>query len=299
MFASECSVEDMIVAGARYFEEASLYFGHGTDNAMDEAAVLVAHVLSYDWETLLANLEQRMNTAQQEKAQALFNLRVEKAVPAAYLTGEAWFAGMKFKADKRALVPRSPLAELIRQRCRPWLHAEPKRILDLCCGGGCIGLACAKYFEEAEVLLSDISEEALVLARENIQLHGMQSRVTAQYSDAFQSLEGRFDLIISNPPYVDARDLATMPREYHAEPAIALGSGEDGLDFTRTILQHAEKYLNPKGTLIVEIGNSAEALEAQLPEVPFMWPEFEHGGHGVFILSFDDLKKYRELFKNF
>lgn len=296
MFANTHSVEDWIRQGAAYFEEQGLYFGHGTDNALDEAALLVTWALGMGWEELDQNLQTRIDEFQAKKISDLFVQRASERVPAAYVTGEAWFAGLKFRVNRNVLVPRSPIAELIQNEFSPWLYQQPRRILDLCCGSGCIGLACARYNENAEVVMSDISPEALDIARENIELHRMTSRVQALQSDGFATIQGKFDLIVSNPPYVDAEDLAGMPAEYQAEPQIGLASGTDGLDFTRVILKNAANYLNDKGTLIVEVGNSAEALEKLLPRVPFMWPEFEFGGHGVFVLTREDLQKHESDF---
>jgi len=187
-------------------------------------------------------------------------------------------------------VPRSPIGELIQKKFQPWLAQEPARILDLCTGSGCIGIACAYAFPDAEVQLSDISFDALEVAEENIQQHSLEERVFAIQSDLFANLGGQqFDLIVSNPPYVDADDLASMPAEYHAEPEIGLGSGEDGLEFTRRLLREASDYLTDDGVLIVEVGNSWVALEEAYPDLPFTWIEFERGGHGVFMLRKTDL----------
>ncbi|HWV13904.1 MAG TPA: 50S ribosomal protein L3 N(5)-glutamine methyltransferase [Cellvibrio sp.] len=281
---------DYIRWGASEFTGASLYFGHGTDNAWDEAEQLVLHAihllppLGDEW------LGARLTRSERERVLENLQRRIQERIPAAYITGQAWFAGLCFHVDERVLVPRSPLAELIQQHFAPWLKREPGRILDLCTGSGCIGIACAHYFPEAEVQLSDISYDALAVAEENIQLHGLQDRVFALQSDLFAGLQGqKFDLIVSNPPYVDAEDLASMPDEYHAEPEIGLGSGDDGLDFTRRLLREASDYLTPDGILVVEVGNSWVALEAAYPSLAFTWVEFERGGHGVFLLAAQDL----------
>lgn len=273
-----------------------MYFGHGTDNAADEAAWLVSYALDLGWEELEANLQNPVDAAAAEKIRGLFERRVAERVPAAYLTGETWFAGLKFRVNSSVLVPRSPLAELIQNAFRPWLYEAPTSILDLCCGSGCIGIACAHYLPDAHVSMSDISEEALAVARENIEFHALRARVEVVQSDAFANIKGKFDLIVSNPPYVDSEDLANMPAEYHAEPQLGLASGKDGLDFTRVILKNAAKFLSEKGTLIVEVGNSAETLEKLLPRLPFIWPEFEFGGQGIFILSKEDLQKHESDF---
>lgn len=284
------TLRDFIRWGASEFIGAKLYFGHGTDNAWDEAEQLVLHAINLtpplDEEWLDARL------TRVERARIVQNLRrrVDERIPAAYITGQAWFAGLPFVVDERVLVPRSPIGELIQQQFSPWLATEPKQILDLCTGSGCIGIACAYAFPDAEVQLSDISFDALEVAEENIQQHDLEERVFAMQSDLFANLAGqKFDLIVSNPPYVDADDLASMPPEYHAEPEIGLGSGDDGLDFTRRLLGEASDYLNDDGVLIVEVGNSWVALEEAYPDMPFTWIEFARGGHGVFMLRKADL----------
>lgn len=289
------TLRDFIRWGASEFAGAGLYFGHGTDNGWDEAEQLVLHAihlhppLSDEW------LSARLTLVERERILHNLQRRIQERIPAAYITGQAWFAGLMFKVDERVLVPRSPLAELIQQHFEPWLKRQPRQILDLCTGSGCIGIACAEYFPEAEVQLSDISYDALAVAEENIQLHGLEDRVFAMQSDLFANLQGqKFDLIVSNPPYVDADDLASMPEEYLAEPEIGLGSGEDGLDFTRRLLCEACDYLTPDGTLIVEVGNSWVALEAAYPSLAFTWIEFERGGHGVFLLRAQDLVAARK-----
>ena len=285
------TVRDYIRWGASRFNEAGIYLGHGTDNAWDEATQLVLHTIHLPWDINPEVLNARLCL---EERRALINVierRVNERIPAAYITGEAWFAGLKFKVDERVLVPRSPIAELIEKGFEPWLPAEPERVLDLCTGSGCIGIACSYAFPEASVDLADISTDALAVAEENIRAHHLQNRVRALQSDLFSGLSGeRYDLIVSNPPYVNAEDLASMPEEYHAEPEIALGSGADGLDFTRRLLAEAGDYLTENGVLIVELGNSWISLEETFPQLPVTWLEFEHGGHGVFLLTAGQLK---------
>lgn len=262
------------------------YFGHGTDNALDEALQLVLHTLGVPLGQHEMLLDARVTSEEKKHLAAVVDARVVDRIPVPYLTGEAWFAGLPFNVDERVLIPRSPIAELIEQGFEPWLGGEPvNRILDLCTGSGCIGIACAHYFEEAEVDLSDISVDALAVAQSNIERHDLQHRVRAIQADIFKGLTGPYDLIVSNPPYVDAEDLAAMPAEYQHEPALALGSGDDGLDLTRQILRQANDYLSEGGLLVVEVGNSALALEQAFPTVPFTWVEFERGGHGVFVLN--------------
>jgi ribosomal protein L3 glutamine methyltransferase len=239
-------------------------------------------------------LDARLIRAERERVVANIQRRISERIPAAYITGQAWFAGMPFVVDERVLVPRSPIAELIQKQFSPWLDEAPQQILDLCTGSGCIGIACAYAFPDAEVQLSDISFDALAVAEENILQHGLEDRVFALQSDLFENLQGqRFDLIVSNPPYVDAEDMASLPQEYHAEPELGLASGVDGLDFTRRLLGGVLDYLSDNGVLVVEVGNSWPALEAAYPQLPFTWVEFERGGHGVFVLTAADLRKAR------
>jgi ribosomal protein L3 glutamine methyltransferase len=285
------TLRDFIRWGASEFKAADLYFGHGTDNAWDEAEHLVLHAvhltppLDSEW------LGARLIREERERILHSLRRRIDERIPASYITHQAWFAGLPFYVDERVLVPRSPIAELIQKQFSPWIEQEPTRILDLCTGSGCIGIASAYAFPEAEVQLSDISYDALAVAQENIDRHNLQDRVFAIQSDLFENLHGQqFDLIVSNPPYVDADDLASMPDEYRAEPEIGLGSGADGLDFTRRLLAQAKDFLAPNGLLIVEVGNSWPALEQAFPYLPFTWVEFERGGHGVFVLRKEDLE---------
>ena len=284
------TIRDWIRWVGSEFIAAELYFGHGTTNAWDEAEFLVLHgvhmnpPLSNEW------LDARLTHQEKSRILALITRRIEERIPAAYLTGKAWFAGLPFAVDNRVLVPRSPIAELIHKRFSPWLEDAPSSILDLCTGSGCIGIACAYAFPDAEVQLSDISFDALEVAQENIDQHNLFHRVYAAQSDMFDALEGMtFDLIVSNPPYVDEDDLADMPDEYHAEPEIGLGSGSDGLDFTRKLLAQARHFLNDGGLLVVEVGNSWPALAEAYPDIPFEWVEFENGGDGVFVLRKEHL----------
>ena len=280
------SIRDYIRWGASQFNAAGLFFGHGTDNAWDEAVQLVLHALHLSLPLNPDVLDARLALAERKDVIALLRRRMDERIPAAYLTGTAWFAGLPFKVDERVLVPRSPIAELIEDQFAPWLLREPEYILDLCTGSGCIGIACAYVFPEAAVDLSDISLDALAVAQRNIDIHEVGHRVRAIESDLFNELtELRYDLIVSNPPYVDAEDLAEMPAEYRAEPALGLASGVDGLDFTRRLLREALDHLTEEGVLIVEVGNSCVALEEAFPELPFTWLEFRRGGHGVFLLT--------------
>lgn len=291
------TVATMLEQGQQQFETAQIYFGHGTTSAWDEAVYLLSHVLDLPPDADRSLLSQVLTDQQQADIQALYQRRVSERIPAPYLTGTAWFSGLPFKVDKRVIIPRSPLAELVYNGFQPWCETEPAKVLDLCTGSGCIGIACAYAFEQAHVVLSDISVDALAVAAVNIEQHEVGNRVRALQSDLFDGLSGqRFDLIVSNPPYVDAVDLADMPDEYQHEPELALASGDDGLDFTRRLLSEAEQYLTEEGILVVEVGNSWVALERAFAKVPFVWLEFAEGDAGVFVLSRNQLLEHRESF---
>ena len=291
------TVATMLEQGQQQFETAQIYFGHGTTSAWDEAVYLLSHVLDLPPDADRSLLSQVLTDQQQADIQALYQRRVSERIPAPYLTGTAWFCGLPFKVDKRVIIPRSPLAELVYNGFQSWCETEPAKVLDLCTGSGCIGIACAYAFEQAHVVLSDISVDALAVAAVNIEQHEVGNRVRALQSDLFDGLSGqRFDLIVSNPPYVDAVDLADMPDEYQHEPELALASGDDGLDFTRRLLIEAEQYLTEEGVLVVEVGNSWVALERAFAKVPFVWLEFAEGDAGVFVLSRNQLLEHRESF---
>ena len=289
------TIRDYIRFGASQFKREGLYFGHGTDNAWDEAVSLVLHAVDLPAHSGQEVLDARVTDAEKNQIINVFERRCRRS-PAPYITGEAWFAGLRFYVDEAVLIPRSPIGELIENQFAPWLSREPEYILDLCTGSGCIGIACALAFPEAHVLLSDISGEALAVAERNIKDHEVSDRVSALASDLFVNINGSFDLIVANPPYVDAGDLAAMPEEFQREPGLALASGLDGLDFTRRLLRQAAAFLNDEGCLLVEVGNSRLHLEAAFPQVPFNWVEFQHGGHGVFVLYRDQLVQCAEYF---
>ena len=293
------SVVDFIRWGASRFNQAKLYFGHGTDNAVDEALFLVLHALHLQPGLPPEMYHACLTEAEKEVVLTLFKRRINERLPAPYLTHEAWFGGMSFYVDERVLVPRSPFAELIEERFAPWVDEErTETILDLCTGSACIAIACAAAFPWAEVEAADISPEALEVAGINIERHQLQDQVRAVQSDLFDGLKGRhYDLIVSNPPYVDAQDMASMPEEFRREPPLGLEAGEDGLELVLRILAQAPDHLARDGVLVVEVGNSEEALVNRFPEVPFVWLEFERGGHGVFLLQAETLREYRELFQ--
>lgn len=280
------TVLDWVRWGASQFTEAGLVFGHGTDNAWDEAWFLLSWSISQPWDIFDKVQHARLSQRERTKVAEIFRRRIQERVPAPYITGVAWFAGYPYKVSEDVLVPRSPIAELILQNFEPWLTQAPTNILDLCTGSGCIGIACAHQFEQAQVELSDISSRALIVAKQNIDFHQVNERVSCIESDGFDALHGRqYDVIVSNPPYVDAQDFASMPEEFRAEPEIGLSSGEDGLSFTRHLLANAENFLKDDGLLVVEVGNSWPALEQAFPHLAFTWPELESGGHGVFVLT--------------
>lgn len=294
--AQLATVRDYIRYGASLFQRQQLYFGHGTDNAWDESVALVLYGLDLPPQSDKEVLDARLCEDEKLRIAELFERRCQR-IPLPYITGEAWFAGLQFDVDERVLIPRSPIGELIQNQFVPWIIEPPGTILDLCTGSGCIGIASALTFGDARVLLSDISLDALRVAEKNVVKHQVSGRVTVLESDLFERISERFDIIIANPPYVDAEDLASMPEEFYVEPALALASGADGLDFIRRLLREAHDFLTEHGCLCVEVGNSRRHLEAAFPEVPFNWIDLEHGGHGVFILYRNQLEACADWFQ--
>ena len=292
------TLRDMIHFGASEFESASLYYGHGTDNALDEAAYLAFFALNTEPDYSDEALDEELSKENIETVNELFNKRIVSRQPAAYLTHEAWFLGMPFYVNENVLVPRSPIAELIEEHFQPWVVPEKvNRILDLCTGSGCIAIACALAFPDAEVDATDVSKAALEVAEKNKATHKLGSRLNVIESDLFNNLQGRrYDLIVSNPPYVDAKDMANLPDEYKHEPELGLTAGDDGLELVIPMLRDAKHHLTPGGVLIVEVGNSEEALAEKFPDVPFMWLSFEYGGDGVFMLDANEVEKHHETF---
>jgi ribosomal protein L3 glutamine methyltransferase len=289
--AELATIIDFIRYGASRFSAAGLTFGHSHDNPIDEATHLILASLHLPPDIPPAYGAGRLTAAERESVLALIERRVSERLPVAYLVGETWFAGLKFKSDRRALVPRSPIAELIESGFAPWLDERRiERALDLCTGSGCIGIAMAEYNPEWQVDIVDISDEALSLARENIVFQHVESRVEAIQSDLFSGVTGRkYDLIVSNPPYVTEDEYAALPGEYAHEPKLGLTSGVDGLDLCLRMLDEAADHLSDDGLLIVEVGESEHALAALLPQVPFIWIEFKVGQMGVFALERRDL----------
>jgi len=275
------------------FNEAGIFFGHGTDNAWDEAVALILPSVHLNYDIPALAWQARLTRMEILLLLELIERRITERIPSAYLTNTARFAGLDFYVDQRVLIPRSPIAELIEKRFSPWLpqdHAE--RILDLCTGSGCIALAIAHYFPEALVDALDISQRALEVAAINVEKHHMQERIQLYPGDLFSALpekNNQYDLIVSNPPYVDAKDMASLPTEYTHEPSLGLEGGPEGLDIVRKILTQAQDYLKPEGLLVVEVGNSESALMEHFSTVPFTWVEFERGAGGVFVLTRQDL----------
>jgi len=284
------TIIDLIRYGASRFNAAGLTFGHSYDNALDEATQLTLHALHLPHDLPPAYGQARITEAEKEDVLALFLRRIEERIPAAYLCGEAWFAGLSFKSDARALVPRSPIAELIESGFEPWLGGrEVRRALDLCTGSGCIAIAMAHHNPEWHVDGADVSDMALQLARENEKrLH--VGNVRFVQSDLFAGLQGEhYDLIVSNPPYVTNDETDALPREYSYEPELGLRAGDDGLDIVLRILRDAPLHLTDDGLLVCEVGEAEQALVRLLPELPLMWVEFKVGQMGVFVVERHDL----------
>jgi ribosomal protein L3 glutamine methyltransferase len=292
------SIQDFVRWGASRFNAAGLFFGHGTDNALDEALNLVLHALHLPPDLPPAYRDCRLTAGERVTVTDLIERRISERKPAAYLTQRAWFAGLEFYVNEDVLVPRSPLAELIEAGFDPWIDADGvSGVLDLCTGSGCIGIATAVYLPHVEVDLVDISAAALRVAETNVENHGLTDRVRVAESDLFSALAGRrYDIIVSNPPYVGAEELLSLPEEYRNEPALGLAGGESGLDLVLRILRDAPNFLAEGGILLVEVGNTAVELMRRFPEAPFLWLEFERGGEGVFLLNRDQLVDWHEAF---
>ena len=288
------TIVDLIRYAASRFNAAGLTFGHSHDNAIDEATHLVLSCLHLPPDLPPAYGGARVTAMEKNRVLSLIDRRIETREPVAYLVGQAWFAGLPFKSDARALVPRSPIAELIEDGFSPWLDGrDVERALDLCTGSGCIGIAMAAHNPHWRVDIADLSDDALALARENIAQHQLGKQVRAVRSDLFSGLSGeRYDLIVSNPPYVTDDEYAALPGEYAHEPKLGLTAGADGLDIALRILRDAPGHLTDQGLLIVEVGESEHALSALLPDVPFVWIEFKVGPMGVCALERHDLDEH-------
>lgn len=294
-----CTIADFIRYSFSRMNRETVFFGHGTDNSWDESVSLVLQMLDLPWDFSKEMWSCRLTSNEKTKVLDALDKRINQRVPLPYITKLAYFCGYPFYVDERVLIPRSPIAELIENNFSPWADFEsnpPEFILDLCTGSGCIGIACALNFEDADVDMIDISEEAIQVANKNILSFELQNRVRTIHSDGLSALNNdykhKYKLIVSNPPYVDQSDFNDMPEEYKSEPELGLVSGKDGLDLVRQILARASDYLTEDGLLVVEVGNSWQALEDAYPEFPFTWIDFEFGGHGVFVIRADELKQY-------
>jgi ribosomal protein L3 glutamine methyltransferase len=289
--ARRTTVRALVSASARRLARARVFFGHGTDNAADEAAALVWHALHLPYPATADSYRRRIGARGRAAVRALIARRIRERIPAAYLIGRARFAGLVFQVDPRVLIPRSPLAELIECGFAPWVRPERvRRVLDVGTGSGCIAIACARAFARARVDALDVSAAALAVARINVRLHRLGARVRLLKSDHFGALGRRsYDIIVSNPPYVGARELGALPAEYRHEPRLALAAGRCGMESIRIILRDAACHLRPRGILVVEAGNTEVAVRRAFPDVPFTWLHFERGGGGVFLLTAEQL----------
>ena len=289
------TIRDFVRWGSSEFLRRDLSFGHGFASALDEARYLVLYALSLPWDWPDDYLDATLIAEEREKVIAILRVRVETRQPAAYLTRESWFCGLRFYVDERVLVPRSPMAELIANHFEPWIDASRvTRILDLCCGSGCIAIACRYYFPEAEICAADISADALEVVATNLEMHDLVGQIEVAESDLFAAVEPRpFDVIVCNPPYVDADDMAALADEFRHEPELGLRAGEDGLAVVDRILAEAAEYLDAEGVIFIEVGNSQPALEAKYPFLPMTWIDFEYGG-GVCCIRAADLAGHRD-----
>ncbi|MBU9857384.1 50S ribosomal protein L3 N(5)-glutamine methyltransferase [Rahnella bonaserana] len=292
------TIQDMLRWTVSRLNAANVYYGHGTDNPWDEAVQLVLPSVFLPLDIPEDMHTARLTSSERHRIVERVIRRVNERVPVAYLTNKAWFCDMEFYVDERVLVPRSPIGELINNRFAGILQDKPQHILDMCTGSGCIAIACAYAFPETEVDAVDISADALAVAERNIDTHGIENWVTPIRSDLFRELPAlQYDLIVTNPPYVDEEDMSDLPQEYRHEPVLGLASGSDGLKLTRRILSCAPDYLTDNGVLVCEVGNSMVHLMDQYPDIPFTWLEFENGGDGVFMLTKQQLIDCAEHFK--
>jgi ribosomal protein L3 glutamine methyltransferase len=287
------TVRDWLRFAVSRFNEAELFFGHGSDNAFDEAAYLILHTLHLPLDRLEPFLDASLTHFEAEQLKTIIERRVKERVPAAYLTHEAWLGDHRFYVDERVIVPRSFIAELLREQLSPWVD-DPESIhtaVDICTGSGCLAILMAHAFPNASIDAADLSNDALEVAKKNVADYGLQDQVHLIQSDLMKKLKGKtYDLIITNPPYVNAPSMAELPQEYQREPEMALASGKDGLEHIRKILADAPKHLNPGGLLIAEIGHNRDALEAAFPTLSFTWLETSGGDQFVFLLRREDFR---------
>lgn len=286
------TVRDLMRFAVSRFNEADVFFGHGTENAWDEAAYLLLHTLHLPIDQLDPYMDARLTAAEREEALEIVRRRIVERLPASYLTREAWLGDYRFYVDERVIVPRSHIAELLREQLSPWVN-DPwavGRVLDMCTGSGCLAIVAAEAFPEATIDAVDVSPDALAVARINVDDYGLGERIRLVESDAFAAIPGeRYDVIVSNPPYVNAESMASLPDEYRREPELALASGADGLDFVRVLLKEAAQHLTPDGILIVEIGHNKDDLEQAFPRLSFVWLDTSAGDRFVFMLRRKDL----------
>jgi len=293
------TVRDYIRWAASRFSEAGLFHGHGTATALDDAAALILHSLQLPYDLSDSFLSARLTLDERQKLVELIERRIKERIPSAYLMKEAIFAGLPFYVDERVLVPRSPIAELIREQFSPWVNPEQvNRVLDLCTGSACIAIACAYAFPDAQIDAVDLSVDALAVANINVAKHEVEDQVSLYQSDLFTDLPAeKYDVLVSNPPYVAIGEWQQLPAEFHAEPKMGFTGGESGLDLVIKILVGAADYLNEQGILIIEVGSSAETLQTLFPDIPFYWLDFEQGGDGVFLLTVEQVIAFHEQFK--
>ena len=292
------TIRDLVRWGMSQFNKAGLCFAHGMPNALDEAVYLCLSTLHLPPDLGDEYFDCRLTHDEKRFVLENYRVRLNKRKPAAYITREAWFAGLSFYVDERVLIPRSPIAELIQQQFSPWADADAvERVLDLCTGSGCIAIACAYAFDQAKIVASDVSADALEVAAINRGNHGLEQRLQLIESDLFNSIPQQpFDIIVSNPPYVSEREVAQLDKEFSYEPGGGLSAGETGMDIVVPILQQAGRYLSDDGILVVEVGYSMPALLELLPDVPFTWLEFAHGGEGVFLLTAEQVHACQQMF---
>lgn len=292
------TIQDFLRWTYSTFNRSDIYYGHGYENAWEEVLQLILTALQLPPNFPTEYYHSKLTTSEKNMLVNLVIQRIQQRIPVAYLINSAWFCGLEFYVDERVIIPRSPISALIQDKFTGICPVTPRRILDMCTGSGCIAIACAEQFPEAEVDAVDLSVDALNVAEINIERHNLSHRVIPIQSNLFNQLpQDKYDLIVTNPPYVDQEDLSEMPEEFHYEPEMALGSGHDGLDITKQILAHAADYLNDEGVLVCEVGNSMIHLIEQYPDVPFNWVELKNGGVGVFTLTKETLVAHQDKFR--